>query len=134
MYICHEIEQIVEMDYFYYTSNSAIALLVLMLLNFKFLRRKHADRVKRDYVKFLNTIIVFFAVDTVWGGLMIHGNQLLVHTGTVAHFVAMAFTVGFCCRFVASFLSLGKAWGNVLKYLGYTSSVARIKQRYQSLP
>lgn len=112
------------MDYLYYTSNSAIALLVLMLLNFKFLRRKYADRVKRDYVKFLNTIIVFFVVDTVWGGLMIHGNQLLVHTGTVAHFVAMAFTVGFCCRFVASFLSLGKAWGNVLKYLGYTSSVA----------
>lgn len=106
------------MEYFYYVTNSAVAIVIMLILNFKFLHKKHTLPENKDYVLFLNSVLVFYTTDLVWGSLLSQSNIMLIHIVTAIHYVAMAFTVGLGCRYVATFLQLRRRVAQVLKIIG----------------
>ena len=103
-----------------YSVFSSIALVVHLLVNFDLLTGRgvvteHGAR----YQGFVMGVLAYYVTDAAWGLLAGHGWLRLLYIDTIFFFLALVAFVFLWCRFVISYLDLGKRTEKFLNWFGY---------------
>lgn len=78
------------------------------------------------YKKYLSAGFFYFITDMFWGVSSYCCNNTLLYINTVVYYIAMAFTVLYCCKYVISFLNMDNTWGKLLNIFGITFASVEI--------
>ena len=103
-----------------YSVFSSVALVIHLIINFDFLIGRgvvtaHGER----YRGFAMGVLAYYVTDAAWGILAGLGWNRLLYIDTIFFFLALVAFVFMWCRFVVSYLDLGKLTGKILTWCGY---------------
>ena len=96
--------------FYFYAIVSGIALVVHLIINWRFLfcRQGDMERVgEPEFRRFLTFLSLFFVADVLWGILAELKMSRLLYVDTILYFLAMAMTVCAWARFVVAYLEMG---------------------------
>lgn len=103
---------------FNYSVVGILAIITHLIINHGYYIRKDAREEVKEYRRYLSVIFLYYFSDVAWGILGSIGNHTLQYYDTVLYYIAMAFSVVFCCRYVISFLKLKNFAGRFLNAFG----------------
>lgn len=110
----------------YYSLIGILAIVTHMIVNHGFYVRKHASNEDGPYRHYLFSILAYYVTDAAWGILNGTGNIVLLYVDTVLYYIAMAFSVVLCCRYIIHFLKLNSVLGRFLNTLGIIFACSEI--------
>ena len=108
------------MQGYMYSIFSSVALVIHLIINFNFLRGRgvvteHGAR----YRGFVLGVLAYYVTDAAWGVFAGLGWNRFLYIDTIFFFLALVAFVFMWCRFVVSYLDLGKLTGKILTWCGY---------------
>lgn len=108
------------MQGYMYSIFSSVALVIHLIINFDFLIGRgvvtaHGAR----YRGFALGVLAYYVTDAAWGILAGLGWNRLLYVDTIFFFLALVAFVFMWCRFVVSYLDLGKRTEKFLTWCGY---------------
>lgn len=107
------------MQSLYYSVPAFIAIVFHFIVNFRhyFINDLVSDE-SSEYKRYLNTILLFYAADAMWG--VLSGAHMIdvLYIDTVIYYVAMTLSVYFCCKYIIVFLKLDSFLSKALNTFG----------------
>ena len=91
-----------------YSSYGILAVVLHLIINYDVIikgRRQNPQEPGYRYRQFLNSILVFYTADLLWGFLVCSGIRALAYADTVLFFATMALSVLLWTRYVVAFLN-----------------------------
>lgn len=112
----------------YYSLIGFLAIILHLLINSDviFLKNGVNSPVRRNYKQYLGTVLAFYIVDMFWGILSQTSLTTILYIDTMAYYVTVAFSLVFWCRYVISYLNLGKTYAKILILFGVAFTVSTI--------
>ena len=107
----------------YYSSVSALALLVHLIINIVHMRPNVGTndyKTECHYRQFLGVVMCYYVTDILWGLLYERGLTDLCFVDTILYFIAVAFSVVFWTRFVVAYLEKESRFNKLLILGGWT--------------
>lgn len=89
-----------------YSGLGILAILILLIINFRALTSCQEDREKRAYNQFLLSLLLYFITDTFWGLLEAFNQTTLLKIDTVAYYFTLNMAILLCYRYVLVFLNM----------------------------
>lgn len=114
------------MESFYYTAIGLLAMIVHLIINHDYHFLKDVTKDIREYQKYLSCIFIYYMSDAAWGFLHGRNSVVLLYIDTVIYYIAMGLSVYLCCKYIISFLNLGKKTSRILKGFGITFFVTEL--------
>ena len=103
-----------------YSVFSIAALVIHLIINFdQFTRRGRLSTRDARYRNFVLGVLAYYITDAAWGILAGLGWLRLLYADTVLFFLALVAFAFMWCRFVVSYLALGKWPERILTWFGY---------------
>ena len=110
-----------------YSVFSIAAIVIHLIINFDLLRGRGIVTLReRRYRGFMLGILAYFLTDAAWGVLAGLGWTGAWYVDTMLFFLSMAVFAFMWCRFVITYLALGKWSGMLLSGLGYALLAANV--------
>lgn len=109
-----------------YSFVSALATITVLIINYSFFLGQGIRQEVKDYKRYLVVILAYFITDILWGVFKYAGNTHLLYIDTVLYYIFMAFSVVLCCRYIISFLGLGKLFAKFLNGFGFAFAAGEI--------
>lgn len=105
----------------YYASFGILALIIHFIINFNIIKinKSKASPLHYRYKCFLNTVVIYYVTDIIWGFLSDLKNLPLVYADTVIYFIAMVLSVLFWTRYVAAYLRIHNRFNKILMCSGW---------------
>ena len=107
-----------------YSCTALVALVILLIINYDILLKKSKENrniipAQKSYRRFLLSVVIFYACDTLWG--LFYDLQLLTlaYIDTMVFFAVMAYSVFLWTRYVISYLKVKNIFTTVLNYCGW---------------
>lgn len=92
----------------FYSSYGILAVILHLIINHKIIitgRKKNQQEPAYRYRQFLNSLLVFYTADLLWGFLVDTKIRVLAYADTVLFFATMALSVVLWTRYVVAFLN-----------------------------
>ena len=105
----------------YYSAIVLLAMLVLCIENHDILAKRDRSTespAQRAYRGFLFWVLIYYAVDAVWGVLDAHRLWTALYIDTLIYFIALAIGVLYWTRYTVVYLDEKNAFGKFLLYIG----------------
>ena len=107
----------------YYASFGILAVILHVIINFDIIKNGKKDTSKESqyrYRQFLNSLLVFYTADFLWGILAESKIRLLAYVDTTLFFAAMALSLLLWTRYVVAFLDKSGVRASVFLGAGWT--------------
>ena len=103
-----------------YSIFSIVAIAIHLIINFKFLiGHEIVTERGRRYRGFLTGVLFYYLADGAWGILAGLGWTRLLYVDTLFFFLSLPVFVFMWCRFIISYLGLGRRTSQILTWSGY---------------
>lgn len=89
-----------------YSGLGILAILILVIINFRTLSSRNGNQEKRAYNQFLLSLLLYFISDTLWGLLEAFNLTSLLKIDTVAYYFTLNMAILLCYRYVLVFLNM----------------------------
>ena len=109
------------MQDYIYSVIASLAMVIHLIINFDLRtdRGQITAHGSREYRSFLKGVFAYYIVDAGWGVFAGLGWTKVLYVDTMLYYIAIAVTVLMWCRFVATYLELGKWRARTLFWFGY---------------
>jgi len=108
------------MQGFMYSVFSSVALVIHLIINFDFFTGRGGVTVHGErYRGFVLGVLAYYVTDAAWGFFSGLGWTQLLYVDTIFFFLALIAFVSMWCRFVVSYLDLGKRIETILTWCAY---------------
>lgn len=102
----------------YYYTIGFIAIGIHLIVNRYYLAEEERKSEYQEYRRFLKVILLYYFADAFWGILYNTDLSLLLYADTIFYYITMAFSVVFCCRYIATFLKLKPLTSKIFNLFG----------------
>lgn len=114
------------MEDLYYSAIGILAIAIHLIINHTYYLKNDDRQIIKDYKNYLSIIFLYYLTDAAWGIFNYLGDIPLLYIDTFLYYVAMAFSVVLCCRYIISFLKLNNIFGKILNTFGIAFAFAEI--------
>lgn len=102
-----------------YSLFGIIAIVLLIVVNHDAFRpTSQDDNATKKYRAFLTVLLVYFAVDSVWGILDSVRVYKVLYAETVLYHITVALSILYWCRYVVAYLNPPRVYGGALIHFG----------------
>lgn len=109
-----------------YSAIVIFSIIIHLIINHGYYTSKDNTEEFKSYRLYLDCISLYFLTDAAWGFLSNSTYSTLLYCNTVVHYISMGFSVVFCCRYIITFLKLGKLMSRLLYAFGMLFCVLEI--------